>query len=52
MPEQESHDPICPDCGGSGSMTITDREPPPENMPCWCAGLGWIPYGIGLFEFQ
>jgi hypothetical protein len=31
----------CPHCGGTGRPTVEGR-PVPENILCFCGGLGWI----------
>jgi hypothetical protein len=52
MPQQGADDPTCSHCGGSGVLSSPSAEPIPGNLPCWCGGLGWLPDGVGLLEFQ
>ena len=52
MPQREPGDPMCPDCGGSGALPPFSKEVGPEGLPCWCAGLGWLPDGVGIMELQ
>jgi hypothetical protein len=45
-PERPTNAVTCSSCGGSGRLIIGGR-PAPENVRCFCGGLGWLLPGEG-----
>jgi len=52
IPARGPDDVTCPDCGGSGRMIHPDKDLIEQGHTCWCAGAGWLPDGMGPFEFH
>jgi len=44
-PERRAGDPTCPSCGGTGVFRGLDGRPAPDNVVCFCGGMGWLPAG-------
>ena len=44
-PVRSPDDPTCPHCGGSGVLRRLDGRPAPDNVVCFCGGMGWLPAG-------
>lgn len=44
-PERAPEDPTCPSCGGTGVVRQLDGRPAPDNIVCFCGGMGWLPAG-------